>query len=496
YPVVDIVEDENIEDRGLGLENLVDACYGVHEGVRGDMYEGDTDQTSDFEQPFVPKPDLGKKYAEYKSKAEEKLYPSCEGPVTTLSAVVELHDLKKQYSKHFNGEQELNLPPSRLKGTEIDKLLSRVKYVPAGGNTLRSNNGKLPIIVHPDGRVIGVYSAKWSSRVGYWIRAVVPISYASWDKVDDSFKAEVWLKLMEEFQLNVNPTMGVRKNIEKWFAPKFRYWKYALREELVEQESSSKSKLEDELAEVKSTVGNLLAGQTRMENMMAGILEHVRLNGSANGQPSTPTTEVDSTSVPVPRTQQAPNLINRNGSLNPPSRLISYPNVKILGRKCEHVANGKLVRRPVRLHLREMYFLHFQVYHMDSTVNAACEKFLSLRKGTKMDIATMLEEVNPHTHQLKICDFGSAEKLVPGEPNISYICSRYYRAPELIFGATKYTTTIDMWSVGCVLAKLLLGQVCVLTDLIKKKCKKVVSFLLCIACNLVRNINFNGNLMD
>ena len=48
---------------------------------------------------------------------------------------------------------------------------------------------------------------------------------------------------------------------------------------------------------------------------------------------------------------------------------------------------------------------------------------------------------------------------VKGEPNISYICSRYYRAPELIFGATEYTTAIDIWSVGCVLAELMLGQV-------------------------------------
>ncbi|MBA0645166.1 hypothetical protein Goklo_013294, partial [Gossypium klotzschianum] len=47
---------------------------------------------------------------------------------------------------------------------------------------------------------------------------------------------------------------------------------------------------------------------------------------------------------------------------------------------------------------------------------------------------------------------------VPGEPNISYICSRYYRAPELIFGVTEYTTAIDMWSVGCVMAELLLGH--------------------------------------
>ncbi|GJR81150.1 retrotransposon protein, putative, ty1-copia subclass [Tanacetum coccineum] len=67
--------------------------------------------------------------------------------------------------------------------------------------------------------------------------------------------------------------------------------------------------------------------------------------------------------------------------------------------------------------------------------------------------------VNPHTHQLKLCDFGSAKVLVKGEPNISYICSRYYRAPELIFGATEYTSAIDVWSVGCVMAEFLLGQI-------------------------------------
>ncbi|EFA84486.1 glycogen synthase kinase 3 [Heterostelium album PN500] len=43
------------------------------------------------------------------------------------------------------------------------------------------------------------------------------------------------------------------------------------------------------------------------------------------------------------------------------------------------------------------------------------------------------------------------------EANVSYICSRHYRAPELIFGSTNYTTSIDVWSLGCVLAELLLG---------------------------------------
>lgn len=66
--------------------------------------------------------------------------------------------------------------------------------------------------------------------------------------------------------------------------------------------------------------------------------------------------------------------------------------------------------------------------------------------------------VHPQTQQLKLCDFGSAKALVKGEPNVSYICSRYYRAPELIFGSTDYTTAIDIWSEGCVGAELLLGQ--------------------------------------
>merc|ERR1712045_197920 len=66
--------------------------------------------------------------------------------------------------------------------------------------------------------------------------------------------------------------------------------------------------------------------------------------------------------------------------------------------------------------------------------------------------------LDPESGILKLCDFGSAKHLVRGEPNVSYICSRYYRAPELIFGATDYTTNVDVWSAGCVFAELMLGQ--------------------------------------
>eukprot|EP00026_Physarum_polycephalum_P002215 Phypoly_transcript_02220.p1 GENE.Phypoly_transcript_02220~~Phypoly_transcript_02220.p1 ORF type:complete len:914 (+),score=218.36 Phypoly_transcript_02220:93-2834(+) len=65
--------------------------------------------------------------------------------------------------------------------------------------------------------------------------------------------------------------------------------------------------------------------------------------------------------------------------------------------------------------------------------------------------------LEPASGVIKLCDFGSAKMLVKTEANVAYICSRYYRAPELIFGATNYTTSIDVWSVGCVFAELILG---------------------------------------
>lgn len=56
--------------------------------------------------------------------------------------------------------------------------------------------------------------------------------------------------------------------------------------------------------------------------------------------------------------------------------------------------------------------------------------------------------INDETYLSKICDFGSAKFYHPHDKNISYICSRYYRAPELILGSNEYDCSVDMWSFG------------------------------------------------
>ena len=66
--------------------------------------------------------------------------------------------------------------------------------------------------------------------------------------------------------------------------------------------------------------------------------------------------------------------------------------------------------------------------------------------------------IDPKDHTLKICDFGCAKHLNKNETNIAYICSRYYRPPELVLGATIYTTQVDVWSVGCIIAEMVLNK--------------------------------------
>ena len=57
---------------------------------------------------------------------------------------------------------------------------------------------------------------------------------------------------------------------------------------------------------------------------------------------------------------------------------------------------------------------------------------------------------------LKITDFGLAKSF--GSPNrvmTHQVVTRWYRSPELLFGARLYSTGVDIWAVGCIMAELL-----------------------------------------
>mmetsp|Transcript_26656 Transcript_26656/g.67792 ORF Transcript_26656/g.67792 Transcript_26656/m.67792 type:complete len:389 (+) Transcript_26656:140-1306(+) len=71
---------------------------------------------------------------------------------------------------------------------------------------------------------------------------------------------------------------------------------------------------------------------------------------------------------------------------------------------------------------------------------------------------------------MKVADFGLARSLRPTDaqqqvvdmvgppPLTDYVATRWYRAPEILLGSSRYTFGVDMWSVGCILGEMILGK--------------------------------------
>jgi glycogen synthase kinase 3 beta len=62
------------------------------------------------------------------------------------------------------------------------------------------------------------------------------------------------------------------------------------------------------------------------------------------------------------------------------------------------------------------------------------------------------------TGEAILCDFGTSKKFVANEESVSYIATREYRAPELMFCSKRFGTAIDVWSAGCALVEMLRGR--------------------------------------
>ncbi|OHT07784.1 CMGC family protein kinase [Tritrichomonas foetus] len=78
---------------------------------------------------------------------------------------------------------------------------------------------------------------------------------------------------------------------------------------------------------------------------------------------------------------------------------------------------------------------------------------------------------------IKLCDFGLSRTFKTAnldhpdlddsnrqnggfieEEFTDYVATRWYRPPEILFGASTYTPSVDMWSAGCILAELVTGK--------------------------------------
>lgn len=90
-------------------------------------------------------------------------------------------------------------------------------------------------------------------------------------------------------------------------------------------------------------------------------------------------------------------------------------------------------------------------------------KFLHTGGMLHRDLKPSNVLLNSDCH-VKLCDFGLARLITDVEDDAKapvltdYVATRWYRAPEILLGSTRYTKGVDMWSIGCILGELLGGH--------------------------------------
>lgn len=88
-------------------------------------------------------------------------------------------------------------------------------------------------------------------------------------------------------------------------------------------------------------------------------------------------------------------------------------------------------------------------------------KYLHSAELLHRDIKPSNILLNADCH-IKICDFGLCRSVAdtsgPTPVLTDYIATRWYRAPEILLGSTKYTKGVDMWAVGTILGEMINGR--------------------------------------
>jgi len=61
--------------------------------------------------------------------------------------------------------------------------------------------------------------------------------------------------------------------------------------------------------------------------------------------------------------------------------------------------------------------------------------------------------------ELKLADFGLARAFgIPVRSYTNEVVTLWYRAPDVLLGSKKYSTSVDIWSVGCIFAEMVNGR--------------------------------------
>jgi p38 MAP kinase len=78
-------------------------------------------------------------------------------------------------------------------------------------------------------------------------------------------------------------------------------------------------------------------------------------------------------------------------------------------------------------------------------------------------------------NEIRLLDFGLAR--AKAEIMTGYVTTRHCRAPEIMLNWMHYTQKVDMWSVGCVMAEMLTGQILFPGSDYSEHIKRIIEFV-------------------
>lgn len=128
----------------------------------------------------------------------------------------------------------------------------------------------------------------------------------------------------------------------------------------------------------------------------------------------------------------------------------------------QHVINGNMLQ-PIHIE-----YITYQILKALKYVHSGGVLHRDLKPANVL--------MSPNCH-VRLCDFGLARTSAPTTSSSSaesggrrgaesstgalftdYVATRWYRAPELLLGASLYSEGVDMWSLGCILGEMYAGK--------------------------------------
>eukprot|EP00892_Ulva_mutabilis_P004986 jgi/Ulvmu1/285/UM001_0289.1 len=188
------------------------------------------------------------------------------------------------------------------------------------------------------------------------------------------------------------------------------------------------------------TYGKVYRAKDTVDDRIVALKE-IRLDADEQGIPSTALRE-----IALLRELDHPNIIKLHDILHSEARLTLVFEYAEKDLKDYMNSHRDLL-------LREPFLAKFIVWQMLHGLD-----YIHRRRIIHRDLKPQNILINVGQTVVKLADFGLARVFgIPVRTYTHEVVTLWYRPPEILLGVKVYSTPVDMWSVGCIMAELISG---------------------------------------